>query len=421
MRRWFVSLVLAGLAGSCAAPKGNGKPQPPPAPSDGVTRIDTDDPGLTFRLREGAEGGGSERIKVAPARPLGEAEAQKILARLPAMAVEADDQKDFAMRGKTLPAPRTGKTIAQPFPPPEQKTGADQATAGPLEVARFLPEGEVPLAPHLSVTFTQPMVPVTSLAELEKRPVPVKLTPQPEGRWRWVGTKTLLFEPRSLEDESGEVTPGRLPMATEYTVEIPAGTKPEVGTPLAKDVRFAFATPPPKVTQFWPSSGPVVRDPIIYVAFDQHVSPEAVLGSIKLMAGDDTVGVRLASETEWKADTQIADLAQHAQKGRWLAFRPVKTLPADAYISVAIGPGTPSAEGPRKTTEAQEYNFRTYGPLVVEWQNCETKKDECTPFTPFVVRFSNPIDAAKFDKSMIKVVPELPGLKATVYGRQLNI
>jgi hypothetical protein len=140
-----------------------------------------------------------------------------------------------------------------------------------------------------------------------------------------------------------------------------------------------------------------------------------------MMAGDSSVAVRLATETEWKADDQIAAFATSARKGRWLAFRPATTLPADAYISVAIGPGTPSAEGPRKTTEAQEYNFRTYGPMTVEWQNCETKKDECTPFTPLVARFSNPIDATKFDKSMITVTPPLEGMKATVYGQQLNI
>ena len=35
---------------------------------------------------------------------------------------------------------------------------------------------DVPLAPHVSLTFNQPMVPITSYAELEKLPVPARLT-----------------------------------------------------------------------------------------------------------------------------------------------------------------------------------------------------------------------------------------------------
>ena len=51
-------------------------------------------------------------------------------------------------------------------------------------------------------------------AEAEKVQ-PAELRPLPPGgRWRWVGTKTLLFE----------VEP-RLPMATEYSVTVPAGTR----------------------------------------------------------------------------------------------------------------------------------------------------------------------------------------------------
>jgi hypothetical protein len=38
-----------------------------------------------------------------------------------------------------------------------------------------MPEGDVPLAPQLSVTFSQPMVAVTSVDDLAAQDVPVKL------------------------------------------------------------------------------------------------------------------------------------------------------------------------------------------------------------------------------------------------------
>ena len=56
------------------------------------------------------------------------------------------------------------------------------------------------------------------LAELQA--LPAKLTPTIDGNWRWVGTKTLFFDPV-----------GRAPMATDYTVEIPAGVKDALGRP----------------------------------------------------------------------------------------------------------------------------------------------------------------------------------------------
>ena len=101
-----------------------------------------------------------------------------------------------------------------PFPPADEAARPDAAAAGPLEVLRRMPEGDVPLAPHLSITFSQPMVALDSHEALAREAVPARLSPQPPGEWRWVGTRTLVFEPE-----------GRFPMATEYRVEVPAGTR----------------------------------------------------------------------------------------------------------------------------------------------------------------------------------------------------
>src|SRR5438067_221716 len=79
-----------------------------------------------------------------------------------------------------------------------------------------------PLAPHFSITFSQPMVAVTS-HEATVASVPVKISPEVAGAWRWVGTKTLLFEPKP-----------RFPMATVFAVEVPAGTLSAVGGKLEK-------------------------------------------------------------------------------------------------------------------------------------------------------------------------------------------
>jgi len=69
-----------------------------------------------------------------------------------------------------------------------------------VKVVRRSPEGEVPVAPNVSITFDQPMVAVTSQDEAAKT-VPATLSPQPAGRWRWLGTRTLLFDPEHNLEE----------------------------------------------------------------------------------------------------------------------------------------------------------------------------------------------------------------------------
>ena len=381
------------------------------SPGGRAVSAESRDQGLEFRLSEGVEGGGAyERAPLAAAQPLGEAETRRLLDRLPPVAALPADQADFALRESSLPPPRTGATVKEPFPPPGAAPAPDAGARGPLQVLRQLPSGDVPLAPHVSLTFSQPMVAVTSQAEAEKVQ-PAELRPLPPGgRWRWVGTKTLLFE----------VEP-RLPMATEYSVTVPAGTRSATGAALAQAATFTFRTPPPRLLERWPAEGsPARRDTLVFASFDQRVEPEAVLGSLQVRAGQRGVRVRLATPEEIAADEPVRGLARAAEPGRFLVFRPAEPLPADTPVSVAFAAGTPSAEGPRRTGEAQSWTFRTYGPLKVTESRCGWN-DECRPFMPWQVEFSNPLDARAFRKEMVRVEPPVPGLKVAAHGSSLSL
>ena len=364
--------------------------------------------GLVLRLGEGAETAAPE-APVAPARatPLTPADTERVLSRLPALEPVPDDEKDFALREKSLPPPRTGATVKETFPPPATAPAPTPVAAGPLTVARRAPEGEIPQSPSLSVTFSQPMVAVTSHDDLAKAGVPVRLEPEPKGQWRWVGAKTLLFEPDF-----------RFPMATEYRVEVPAGTRSAVGGTLAAPVRWTFGTPPATLETKHPADVPTRRQPILFASFDQAIDPAAVLGTIRLRPSN--VALRLATPDEVKADEDVSRLAAQATAGRWLAFVPESPLPPDAAVTVAVGPGTPSAEGPRRTTKAQEWSFRTFGALRVVAHRCGWN-DSCPPGTPWQVQFSNPLDMKAWKRDLVRVTPELPGLKTSVSGPWLNV
>src|SRR5689334_20320257 len=154
-----------------------------PAPGSQVTTMQQ---GLQIKLSEGAPVTDAASINPRPpAAPLAADETDRVLRRLPPLKAEAGDEQDFALRDKSLPPPRTGATVNASFPPAAPRDVTQPAT-GPLDVVRFGPEGDVPIAAQVSVTFSQPMVAVTSHADTIAEGVPVRLTPQPQGRWRWV-------------------------------------------------------------------------------------------------------------------------------------------------------------------------------------------------------------------------------------------
>ena len=206
------------------------------------------------------------------------------------------------------------------------------------------------------------MVAVTSQEEAAAVSRPVELTPQVEGRWRWLGTKTLMFD-----------TTKRFPMATKFTARVPAGTKSANGQVLQKDVVWTFTTPPPKVEQMIPQSQIVRRDALMFISFDQEINPEAVLRTITVTAAG-----RRSCRSDWRhrprsmRDGSISYYAKQAQPKRWLAFRAVNAdgstenaLPPASSIMVTVEKGTPSAEGPLTTLKAQTFSFQTYSPLQI--------------------------------------------------------
>jgi uncharacterized protein YfaS (alpha-2-macroglobulin family) len=406
----FVVVILGATA--LVAPRPRARTRTLPEPRTGGVMADEKKTGFAFRLSEGTEDATpAVPVRPAEARPLSEGETRAVLDRLPPFKTTDGDVQDFALRDKSLPAPRTGATVVGAFPPPETKEPPETSAAEPLQVLRHAPEGDVPLAANLNVTFSQPMVAVTSLDALAAADVPVKLAPQPPGRWRWVGTKTLLFEPEP-----------RFPMATEYTVEVPAGTKSAVGGTLAQAVRWSFRTATPTLRTFWPDphQGPARRDALMFAGFDQKIDPTAMLASVQVKAGAAAVRVRLATAEEVEADENVRARAKAAESGRWLAFRSEEPLPAETRVGVSIAAGASSAEGPLRTRTAQEQAFTTYGRMRVTDHGCGWDK-KCPPFTPWRIVFSNPIDATRFSKEMVTVEPPLRGLKAQVYGQTLMV
>lgn len=405
--------VLALLLTSCGAGQST-----PGYPAGGVVMAADRPKEQTppFVLSEGVpEYTPPERPPLAATTPLDREGLQQLLRRLPTLELPAEDVQEYALPEEILPPPRPGQEVDVPFPPREPQAAPPAEVTGPLEVVRYAPEGDVPLAPNVSVTFNQPMVPLGPHGQLASQEVPVRLSPQVPGRWRWIGTRTVLFEP---EGNSGD----RLPMATEYAVAIPAGTRSALGTELAETVRWTFRTPPPTLERSHPTGGPYELEPLIFAAFDQRIDPQAVLPFVDVSARRQRFPVRLATQEEIEGDPVVSRLVEEIPEGRWIALQPTEPLPKDATVSVIFQAGMPSAEGPRTTERSQSFSFQTYGPLRLVRAECAWGRDaECPPFTPWILEFSNPLDGDAFDPAWVTVTPTLPGMQVQLFGNGLSI
>ena len=395
--------------------------QASPIVFSGITQTDESDqvpPGLKFRLSEiPDQPAASPTPNIAPAQTLSVAETNEILKALPPIVEDTEDQP-FRIRERTMPPPRTGKTINVSFPAREQI--APPGTKSPaLEVVRYAPQGPVPIAPALSVTFSQPMISLSSQEEAAAI-VPVNVSPRVEGKWRWLSPTTLVLEAQN-----------RFPMATDYTVSVPAGIKSAAGTSLRLAKSWSFSTPAPTIKNSNIASSTVQsRDKIIFIEFDQRINPADVLKKIKLSHGNTIFGTRLATTAEIESDEDARNFVSVAQKDRWIAFRainketgdPLLALPSEASISVSIEPGTPSAEGPKTTTAAQKLSFQTFGPMRLLQHICGHSGGEiCSPGNPFTLVFNNLIDEKQFKERDIRIEPEIPGATFYHYGPVVQI
>ena len=428
-RRSIAGMIAAGLLLSACWGGGDEVTSNTLDPSADTTVVVDDDPIVTVEglpAEEPADDAdlavslseGSSDDEVAEPTPVTEGSAlesdqvDEIVDELPEWSVPDTDEEEFLRPPDTLLPPEIGVTVDGTFPP-DDDAPVEEPVEGPLHVLRYQPEGEVDVAPFIAVTFDQPMVPLSTLDQLDEAEVPVVVTPEIDGRWRWIGTRTLRFE----------VFPGeidRLPAATRYFVEVPAGTRSETGGVLEESVAWSFTTPTPTLRGLAGITDSMNTKPIWVATFDQLVEPTAVVSAITVTAGGEDVPIRVATEDEVAADDVARNAYQGALEGRAVAFTPASELPVDTAVEIAVGPDVPSAEGPLTSSDVERFTGATFGALQVIASRCGYE-ERCQPGQSFQIEFSNALDPAEFDAEFVRIEPAVPGLRIDVYGSTIEL
>ncbi|PIE31920.1 MAG: hypothetical protein CSA55_04535, partial [Ilumatobacter coccineus] len=420
--RGSLSIALAAILALSACSGGDQPPASttlPPKSSEPQVIVEgrasepDDSEPLTIRLSQGRA-----HTEPAPAddliagTPLDQTQIDEVLDRLPAWMPPSTDAADTNLPSGLLAPPQPDTRLSTSFPAPDDVEPPAAGSSRSLSVVRYQPQGAVALAPFVSVTFNQPMVPLDTLDQLDEIDPPAEITPDIAGRWRWIGTNTLRFEP-----DAGVLN--RLPAATSYTVTVPAGTTSSTGRRLPKAVSWEFETPAPTPRSVSGLTESTSLSPVIVITFDQMVDPDEVLPSLALVANGKDAALRLATEVEIDADVDARRALDAALADHTVAVTVEAPLPANTALSLSIGPDTPSAEGPLTSPQPTYFNGRTFGEFEVVRSSCDGST--CEPGSMFSIELSNPLDPDAFDSDQISITPELGNLELYLSGAAIMV
>jgi alpha-2-macroglobulin len=398
--RKTTAVLCLGLLGLSMAPLRAEQDEP----SDESIGIQNSGQGtLHYQLSSGSQS--TKGLPVTKATTLLETEVQRLLQRVPAIKVAKGDKKTFQLAERSLPAPRSAETQKLPFPNVAADSPKPIVQPTELKVTGIAPQGTVGMAPHLTVSFNQPMVPLTTLAQLEAKDLPVNLTPTPPGKWRWLGTQTLMFVPDK-----------RFPMATKYSVDVPVGTKSALGQRLTKAEHAEFVTPSLQLTSTMPTGGSQPLDPLIFLGFNQDIDASTLARTIKVSNDGQSVPFSLAGSDVLARHKSMRNSVESFGKKRCLVLKLSQELKPSSTCQVTVSAGSPSQEGPLLTAADQSFSFSTYQALAVQGHS-----ESVQPGQPLSIWFNNTLDPSKCKLDEIRVTPPLKKQAIKINGGSLMI
>ena len=152
---------------------------------------------------------------------------------------------------------------------------------------------------EITIVFNRPMVPLTTLDYLEEKDVPVEITPETKGRFKWITTRNLQFIPEE-----------RLKRSSNYKVKIKSGMVSMDGLEL-EGTELSFITR--KLRYLNLTNGQIVYDQPISIYFNQPVDLERIKKEISLR--DNTAG----EEVSFVAEYLTSDSGSTRENGKsWI-------------------------------------------------------------------------------------------------------
>jgi len=150
-------------------------------------------------------------------------------------------------------------------------------------------EMEAPEDSKITIVFGRPMVALSTADMMEPKNLPVKITPETNGKWKWISTNTLQFIP----DNS-------LMLSSNYQVKVEAGLKSIDGLAPAPAQSF-FKTRSLRYSDDKDDkaeSGEIIYNQPYRIYFNQPVDLEKTMAQIKVL--DTTAGKEIEFIAQYK-------------------------------------------------------------------------------------------------------------------------
>lgn len=345
-------------------------------------------------------------MQVVEGEALDDGEIERLVQRLPDLEAEEEDEVEFKRRDESLPPPLTGEDIDGEWPPDLSDPAAQPAPEGPLVAQAFRPTGEVRPPFQVAVAFDRPVVEIGAVGTQE---IPeLEMAPEIEGRWRWLGTQTVVFEPAD-----------RWPMATEFEISVQSGLEAVDGAQLDETLRFEFTTPAPEVQTIYPRTGPQATDTPVAVVFNQAIDLQSA-EAIRVTQGADEIPMEVLQPGAGRADAiEQWGLQEAEEQDRVIVLAPQRSFAGGDTAAVHVDGPLASAQGPVVGMASESWTFEVRGPFELDTLRCGGRHG-CTPLTTPQAVFSNPVDA---DESNLDVQadPPVDDLSARVSGRRISL
>jgi len=272
-----------------------------------------------------------------------------------------------------------------------------EESRGELKVLSVSPKGETASAREsdaVVVIFDRAMVPLETLPEGRGASF-LKLNPPYSGKFRWLGTKTLVFS-----------SDKKLPAATEIKVTVPAGTRSLDGYTLKDDFRWSFSTIRPLLLRTVPAENQrwVKLDTQVLLIFNQSVSRDKARKYISLTGlSEDGKETRIDFRVSQPPVKRLEEEGLEAPADQVLLIEPSERLKPGLRYLVELGEGLPSAQGPLGMKNSRAFSFETFKPF--RFEGCEIGNPH-NPYEPLRLKFSNQVIYKEFI-SKIRFEPEV--------------
>ena len=308
-------------------------------------------------------------------------------------------------RAATYDAILTQDAVADTGDPLREPYTFRFSTQGYLEVAQVMPAPgaeDIESNATITVIFNRPVVPLTTLSEMENLPEPLSFEPKLEGKGEWLNTSIYVFAP--AEDLIGGVT---------YTAKVSAGLQGIGGEALAEDYTWQFSIIPPKVLWQTPPDGQTLVDikTPVTIEFNQPVDPASAQNAFS-MEGSGLLSKNIKGNFSVKSHTLIFTPTQA------LDFDTTYTVRLNAGVIAAGGVNLP-AEQVRGMKDSLQWRFTTVPLPKIASTFPENGERHARPFTDFRITFNAPINPATVMPN-IQMTPPLSPTQVYTYFSQYD-